>query len=56
MSAAETVALPDGWTWAEPEWHPLGDPIWKFFRMAKHKDGRLSNFEIRNAPGGHADA
>jgi hypothetical protein len=45
----ETV-LPSGWEWTEPTWHPLDDPIWKSYRMAKHADGRLANFERRGGP------
>lgn len=51
----ESVVLPDGWEWAEPSWHPLNDPIWKSYRMAKHSDGRLANFESRAPIGGRAD-
>jgi hypothetical protein len=42
----EHVELPDGWEWAEPGWHPLDDPIWKSFRLARN-GGRLANFERR---------
>lgn len=39
--------LPDGWTWAGDKWHPCTDPIWKSYRMARHDNGRLANFESR---------
>lgn len=56
--SAETVGLPDGWEWAEPEWHPLDDPIWKSYRMAHGPAGQVANFESRidRSATAHADS
>ena len=42
--------LPEGWEWSEPDWHPLDDPIWKAYRMARGPRGELANIESRTPP------